>query len=100
MTLQPLPWAGSNRRVDSAAGTRNLRHAPRKVDEKIKYRLFERSGVGEYWIVDPELDVAKVCRRATDGSLPRVAELSAEMAETLTTPILPGLAVPLHDLFA
>jgi Uma2 family endonuclease len=72
----------------------------RKVDEKVKYRLFERSGVGEYWIVDPELDAVKVCRRAADGSLPRVAELSAEAAETLTTPLLPGLAVPLRDLFA
>jgi Uma2 family endonuclease len=71
----------------------------RKADEKIKYRLFERNGVREYWIVDPELDVVKVCRRAADGSLPRVEELSADAAETLTTPLLPGLAIPLRELF-
>jgi Uma2 family endonuclease len=71
----------------------------RKVDEKIKYRLFERSGVVEYWLVDPELDVVKVYRRASDGTLPRVAELTAETEQSLTTPLLPGLVVPLADLF-
>jgi Uma2 family endonuclease len=71
----------------------------RKVDEKIKYRLFERSGVGEYWLVDPELDVVKVYRRAADGTLPRVAELTAEAGDMLTTTLLPGLVVPLTDLF-
>jgi Uma2 family endonuclease len=71
----------------------------RKVDEKIKYRLFERAGVREYWLVDPELDVVQIYRRAADGTLPRAAELTAEAGETLTTPLLPGLAVPLADLF-
>lgn len=71
----------------------------RRVDEKLKYRLFERTGVREYWIVDPELDLVKVYRRASDGSFPRVAELTAEAADTLTTPLLPGLVVPLTDLF-
>lgn len=71
----------------------------RKVDERIKYRLFERGGVREYWLVDPELDVVKMYRRAGDGALPRVAELTAEAGETLTTPLLPGLAVTLAELF-
>lgn len=71
----------------------------RRVDEKIKYRLFERTGVREYWLVDPELDLVKVFRRAADGSFPRVAELTAEAADTLTTPLLPGLALPLATFF-
>jgi Uma2 family endonuclease len=71
----------------------------RRVDEKVKYRLFERSGVREYWLVDPELDLVKVYRRAADGSLPRVAELAAEDGATLATPLLPGLALPLPELF-
>lgn len=71
----------------------------RRVDEKIKYRLFERVGVREYWLVDPELDLVKVYRRAADGTLPRVAELSAEAGHILTTPIVPGLVVALADLF-
>jgi Uma2 family endonuclease len=71
----------------------------RKVDEKIKYRLFERVGVREYWLVDPELDLIKVHRRASDGSLPRVAELTADAGDTLVTPLLPAFAAPLAELF-
>ena len=71
----------------------------RRVDEKIKYRLFERTGVREYWLVDPELDLVKVFRRAADGSLPRVAELTADASDTLTTPLLPGCALPLATFF-
>ena len=71
----------------------------RRVDEKLKYRLFERTGVREYWLVDPELDLVKVFRRAADGSLPRVAELTADASDTLTTPLLPGFALPLATFF-
>lgn len=71
----------------------------RRVDEKIKYRLFERTGVREYWLVDPELDLVKVFRRAADGSFPRVAELAADASGTLTTPLLPGFALPLVAFF-
>ena len=71
----------------------------RRVDEKIKYRLFERTGVREYWLVDPELDLVKVFRRASDGSFPRVAELSAETADTLATPLLPAFSLALAAFF-
>lgn len=70
----------------------------RRVDEKIKYGLFERAGVREYWVVDPELDLVKVFRRAPDGRLARLAELTADAAHTLTTPLLAGLELPLADL--
>ncbi len=71
----------------------------RRVDEKVKYRLFERTGVREYWLVDPELDLVKVFRRAADGSFPRVAELTAESDDTLATPLLPGFALALAAFF-
>jgi Uma2 family endonuclease len=71
----------------------------RKTDEVTKRRLYERSDVTEYWIVDPELDAIKVYRRV-DGVLARVAELGAEAGDTLTTPLLPGFAVPLAAVFA
>src|SRR6187402_43340 len=32
----------------------------RKRDETIKKRLYEREGVSEYWVVDPELDLIRV----------------------------------------
>ena len=91
--------------------TKNVQGAPaivveilspgtRKVDESIKRRLFERGGVREYWLIDPELDVVKLYRREADGSFPRVAELSLEAADTLTSAVLPGWSLPLTRLLA
>jgi Uma2 family endonuclease len=71
----------------------------RKVDEKIKRRLFERSGVLEYWLVDPELDALKVYRRIDGGSFARADEISGAAGDTLRTVLLPGFAVPLAELF-
>ena len=70
----------------------------RKTDELTKRRLYERAGVREYWIVDPELEVVKVFRREAQG-LSRVAELSRQAGDNLTTPLLPGLAISLPALF-
>ena len=72
----------------------------RKTDEQAKRRLFERGGVREYWIVDPEHDLVKVFARQDDRSFPRTAELSRERAEVLTTTLLPGLSIHLIELFA
>lgn len=71
----------------------------RKRDEQIKRRLFERGGVREYWIVNPELNLIKVFRRSADGSFPRVAERSAEAKDALETPLLPGFSLSLFELF-
>jgi len=70
----------------------------RKTDEIIKRRLYEQFGVKEYWIVDPELESVKVYRRQEAGFV-RLAELSVENGGALTTPLLPGLTIPLSDIF-
>jgi Uma2 family endonuclease len=70
----------------------------RKRDETIKRRLYDRSGVAEYWVVDPELDRVRVYRREGEG-FGRAVELSVEAGDVLTTPLLPGLALPLSRLF-
>ena len=70
----------------------------RKRDETIKRRLYERVGVIEYWIVDPELDSIKVYRRTNDRH-ERTAELSVEGGDVLTTPLFPGLELPLVKIF-
>jgi len=70
----------------------------RKTDEVVKRRTYERSGLDEYWVVDPELDLVKVYR-LTGGKFERVAELSSESDDVLTTPLLPGLRIPLRALF-
>jgi Uma2 family endonuclease len=72
----------------------------RKTDEKVKKQLFDRGGVREYWLVDPELDVIKVFRRQADGSFPRVGELTREGQEILATPLLPDFGLRLEELFA
>ena len=75
-----------------------LSKSTRKRDAQIKRRLFERTGVREYWLVDPALDTVQVLR-AVGGRLQRVVELSAEDDHTLTTPLLPGCAIGLRALF-
>jgi Uma2 family endonuclease len=70
----------------------------RKRDETIKRRLYERWGVPEYWVVDPELDVVRVYRREGDR-FERPLELSLEANDVLTTPLLPGLEMPLAQVF-
>jgi Uma2 family endonuclease len=72
--------------------------ATRKPDETIKRRLYERFGVVEYWVIDPELDAIKVYRRVGDR-YERAAELTLEASDTLTSPLLPGLELPLSKIF-
>jgi Uma2 family endonuclease len=71
----------------------------RKTDEVTKRKMYERFGVREYWIVDPELDTIKIYRQ-TDQGFVRAAELSVEHADALTTPLLPGFSMALADVFA
>jgi Uma2 family endonuclease len=77
-----------------------LSPSTRRLDEIGKLQLYDRRGVREYWVVDPEIDAIKVYRRAEDGGFPRVADLSASAGDGLTTPLLQGFAMTLRELFA
>jgi Uma2 family endonuclease len=70
----------------------------RKRDETIKRRLYERGGVVEYWVVDPDIDVIRIYRREGDR-FARPLELSREAGDIITTPLLPGLEIPLARVF-
>jgi Uma2 family endonuclease len=72
-----------------SASTRNL-------DERIKLARYELLGVSEYWIVDPLADRVHVFRPEGE-SFGKAAELS--IGDVLTTPLLPGLEIPLGYLF-
>jgi Uma2 family endonuclease len=71
----------------------------RKRDETIKRALYDRAGVTEYWVVDPEIDVVRVYRKGADG-FDRPVELRREAGDTLTTVLLPGLEISLVEIFA
>jgi len=71
----------------------------RKRDETIKRALYDRSGVREYWVVDPEIDVIRVYRR-TGGDFERPLELRRDAGDALTTMLMPGLEIALTDIFS
>ncbi len=71
-----------------------LSDSNRRYDVRTKYELYERGGVTEYWIVDPDELGVRVFRR--DGA--KFALVPA--ADPITTPLLPSFALPLADIFA
>src|SRR5262245_55138620 len=71
----------------------------RRRDEKLKHQLYERFNVTEYWVVDPDIDVVRVYR-LEHGKYTRAQELSLDHGDVLTTPLLPGLELPLAEIFA
>jgi len=71
----------------------------RRRDETIKRRLYERFGVTEYWIVDPDIDAIRV-NHAVDGRFGRPVERSAEAGDVLATTSFPGLEIALSRVFA
>jgi Uma2 family endonuclease len=75
-----------------------LSEGTRRRDEIAKRKLYEQAGVSEYWIVDPELETVKIHRRV-GSSFERVAEISTETGGTISTPVLPGFTLDVHDVF-
>ena len=70
----------------------------RRRDETIKLQLYERTGVVEYWVVDPHADTVRVYRRDGDRFLSHV-ELAPDADAVLVTSLLPGLELRLADIF-
>lgn len=66
----------------------------RDYDERVKFHIYERSGVLEYWIIDPEAESAKVFRRTGTRFAP------VPVSDTITTPLLPDFQLRVADLFA
>lgn len=69
----------------------------RRRDRTIKQALYERWGISEYWLVDPDREAVRIVRRDHDG-FTVAADLTAD-DDVLTTPLLPGLAIPLTTIF-
>ena len=65
-------------------------------DRREKLALYERVGVPEYWIVNPERNTVQVFRLSGE----RYAEaLEFGLGDRLETPLLPGLSIPLSEVF-
>jgi Uma2 family endonuclease len=64
-----------------------------------KRARYELLGVLEYWVLDPDGATALLFRRDGECFLSPI-RLSAELDERLTTPLLPGLEIPLREVFA
>lgn len=69
----------------------------RKRDEGLKRQRYEKLGVEEYWLVEPDEEWVRVYRRA-GGGYAHAAE--RKPGAVLTTPLLPGLEIPLAEIFA
>ncbi|MHB8511691.1 MAG: Uma2 family endonuclease [Actinomycetota bacterium] len=67
-----------------------------RIDRVRKRDLYERYGVAEYWIVDPDADRIEVLKR--DGD--RFAKpIIVETGESLATPLVPGLSIDVSAIF-
>lgn len=77
-----------------------LSPSTRKRDEGIKRKLFEKKGIREYWMVDPKGLRVTVFRRDKAGQFPRLMELHSGQTSQLETPLLPGFALSIDELFA
>jgi len=75
-----------------------LSESTRRHDEIRKRKLYERAGVDEYWIVDPELELVKIYRRAGTAFGPAI-QIDTETGGKITSPLFPGFALDLADVF-
>jgi Uma2 family endonuclease len=99
----------SKDRMDLAADGANVKGAPdlvvevlspgtRRKDAITKRHLYQKYGVKEYWMVDPELETVQIYRLGA-GGYRREAELAAEREDVLTSPLFPGLEIVLAEIF-
>ncbi len=70
----------------------------RRRDEGAKLKLYDRFDVIEYWVVDPPAESIRLYRRQR-GRLARGSELLRSSGDTLSTPVIPGLALKLERVF-
>jgi len=73
-----------------------LSETTRRMDREIKLKQYALHGVSEYWLVDPEVKTVEIFR-LKGGEYGLAAHLS--FGETLTSPLFPGLSLPVSSLW-
>ena len=87
--------------------SKNLRGAPdlaveilspstRARDMRLKRDVYARTGVLEYWVIDPDGDTVTVHGVASSSPSTFAAPVRYDRLATLTTSLLPGLSLPLE----
>lgn len=71
-----------------------LSDSTRRVDQTLKLKRYGRFGVQEYWLLDPHAETVALYRRTAGGLEPAAAH------DPITSPLLPGFALPLSEIFA
>jgi Uma2 family endonuclease len=72
----------------------------RRRDKSRKRAVYDREGVQDYWIVDPEGQSINALRRPRAGAgLTDVTTSTAAAGDVLASPLFPGLRIPLRDVF-
>lgn len=69
----------------------------RRRDLVRKRQLYAEAGVPEYWIFDPDNDIARLLELRGEEYVERAV---LGPSDTLTTVLLPGLEIPLADIFS
>jgi Uma2 family endonuclease len=70
-----------------------------RYDIGAKKAGYERFGLPELWLVDTAADELLVFRRSTPGGPTFDVALELACEDTLSSPLLPGFALPLAELF-
>jgi len=93
-TFEPSDWVkGAPNLVMEVASPSTKRR-----DETLKRRLYERFGVDEYWLVDPDTQTVVVLR-LENGIYREAARLTAAGGDALTTPLMPGWSLMVKECF-
>ena len=74
-----------------------LSPSTRARDLETKREIYARYGVGEYWIVDP---IARTVRLLELAGNEFVARAFLDESGEITSPLLPGLSIPVSRIFA
>ena len=69
-----------------------------RYDLGVKKDIYAQTGVREIWLADPETLTIAVHRYSEQREL--VSSFTLGVKETLETPLLPGLAIPVAEVFA
>jgi Uma2 family endonuclease len=75
-----------------------LSPSTRRIDIVLKRHAYRKFGFAEYWMIDPKAETIEVFRGEGDWLQPAV-RLSRAPGQVLTSPLFPGLALGMEQVF-